>query len=280
MRTNFFALTILAVVAVFAFFTVGGIFPTKLNTTGAQSGSFVMVTPVPGTSNKALQFKFITFKGCSSTTTVDFLVDRSGSMAGNKLKQLQQGILSFVNKLSDQSVFGLQTFADPPNTEWRNDINPGLFSDVKGKITDIVCSLNANGGTYTKDAFTQTKDVLVQTQKNYSGRKLALIFVSDGVPETNESDSLPCTGRLCRANTCECFAPEQDPTSVADEIKAMGIKIYTIAYVDQNDANVNDKLQALMKGVASTPDDYYMAPKETDVVAILNKISNEICADQ
>jgi len=284
MKSNFFFLAILFVVAFFAFSNVGGIFPTKLNTTGAQSGSYVMVTPVPGSSDSSLQLKLVKFKGCSTTAAVNFLVDRSGSMAfGKKLPLLQKGLLSFANKLSDQSVFGLQTFAE----DWTKNISPGLFSDVKGKITDVVCKINPNGGTHTKDAFVKTKGVLEQAQITYPDHNFALIFISDGIPETLATNTA-CpggqSGEWCgpsptNPSLCRCFAQEQDPTQVADQIKAMGtgIKIYTIAYVEKEDQKLNNKLQEMMKRVATTPNDAYMAPNETEIVGILNKISNEIC---
>lgn len=282
MKSNFSILVFLFIVAFFAFFNVGGIFPESLNTTGTEGGSYVMVTPIPEASSQSLQLKFVQFKGCSSTTAVNFLVDRSGSMEyGQKLPLLKKGVLMFTNKLSDESIFGLQTYSQEGTRkgEWTNDINPDLFGNVKSKITNVVCSINAEGATYTKNAFEKTKAVLVDAQKKHPDRKFALIFVSDGVPETVESDRA-CIPGNCRANSCTCFAPEQDPTQIANEIKAMGIKIYTVAYVDKQDANLNSKLQALMKRVASSEKDYFMAPGETDVIEILNKISNQICTER
>ncbi|OGH04576.1 MAG: hypothetical protein A2W22_04910 [Candidatus Levybacteria bacterium RBG_16_35_11] len=280
MKSNVFVLVILFIVALFAFYNVGGIFPEKLNTTGSQGGSYVMVTPVPGSSSQSLQLNFVKFKGCSSTTAVDFLVDRSGSMEGQKLTLLKQGILSFASKLSDQSVFGLQTFADPPNIVWKNDINPDLFSNVKSNITNVVCSLQANGATHTKDAFEQTKAVLADTQKRFSERQLAFIFVSDGIPETGTRNNLcRLQGKteLCNSS-CRCFDPAQDPTQIAEQIKAMGIKIYSIGYVDKNDDFATNQLKGLMERVASSPDKAHMAPNEAEVIKILNDIGYEICS--
>lgn len=274
-KTNFLPFIILLVVGFLAFYSVDGIFPSELNSLSLKNGQgYTMITPEPQNPEGALQLDPIKFKGCSTTAAVNFLVDRSGSMAeGQKLSLLQQGILSFANKLSGQSIMGLQTFAQ----DWTNDINPGLFSNVKSQITNTVCTVNPNGATYTKDAFEKTKSVLISAKASYPSYKFALIFISDGVPETIESD-IACIPGQCRANSCTCFAPEQDPTAVANEVKAMGIKIYTIAYVDKADQNINDKLQALMKRVAS-PNEYYMAPDETKILEILNKISSEICQE-
>ncbi|OGH08480.1 MAG: hypothetical protein A2152_04045 [Candidatus Levybacteria bacterium RBG_16_35_6] len=281
-KSNFFVLAVLFIIVTFAFYIVGGIFPAKLNTTGAQGGAYVLVTPKPGNPKQGLQLELVKLKGCSSTTTVDFLIDRSGSMAyGKKLSSLQTGVLSFVNKLSDQSIFGLQSFSQQGTAkgEWSNDINPDLFSSVKGKITDVICSIHPDGGTYTKNAFEKTKTVLADTKNRFPDRKLVLIFISDGVPETIESDRA-CIPEDCRANSCACFAPEQDPTSVANEIKTdLGVKIYSIAYLDVKDEKLTGKLEAMMKRVASSESNYYRAPNETDIIQILNLIGNEICSE-
>ncbi len=253
-----------------------GIFPNAIKSYPQnQDVQNIPVNPTPNPSSKGLQLIPIQFiqKQCGQTLAVDFLVDNSGSMNfGNKLTQLKQGLIQFAQGFNDTSAVGVQKFSAAPS-----DVIPfSYYKDVKSQFSRYIDSMSASGPTYTKDAFVFTKQKMDAGINKFPNYKFALIFVSDGVPETIQSDQA-CVPAYCRSGTCECFAPEQDPTSIANQIKQEGIRIFTIAYVDKADANLAAKLQTLMQNVASSPDDFYTAPDSNQITTILSQISQKLC---
>lgn len=286
LKINFVVLALLLVVVLFGFYLVGGIFPTKLNTANRpfETQSYTLITPKAGSSNKALQLKPIEFKSCSTTTAVNFLVDRSGSMEwGEKLPLLKKGILTLAGNLSDESIFGLQTYSD----NWREDITPDSYGNVKDQIIGKVCNIIPNGATHSKSAFERTREVIKLAKEKNPDHLFTLIFISDGIPETgNTNKACPggMDGEWCGPmpnypGACRCFAQEEDPTPIAKELINMGVTIYTIAYVEKEDQKLDSKLQEMMKRVASSPENYFKAPDEKEVIDILKKISQEICTN-
>ncbi len=247
-----------------------GIFPKLTDSVPPNPGqaNIPVVNGSPD-KNNSLQLKTFGFKtpspapqNCTQTLAVDFLVDKSGSMGyGSKMAELKKGLILFTGALTDNSVIGMQSFSDTPN-----DVIPfSYYKTVKMQVTNAINSMQPNSWTYTKDAFVFTKQKLDTGTPKYPGYKFALIFISDGVPEIPNN---PAGGR---------FAPSQDPTDIATQIKQEGIRIFTIAYVDNSDASVNSQLQAMMKRVASSPTDYYMAPDPAKVSSILSHITTKLC---
>ena len=122
----------------------GGIFPKLTNSVPPNQGQeYIPITPAPGEinqSNDSLQLKTITFKGCSGTVTVDFLLDRSGSMTRltptgeTKINRLKQAVLDLTGKLDDTSIVGIQSFSSGSIT---NDVPVSYYKDVKNIIPNI-----------------------------------------------------------------------------------------------------------------------------------------------
>jgi uncharacterized protein YegL len=282
-KLDMFVLAILAVAIAISFLFVGGLTPGNFRPTSYQDTNFYTPSDPDKKSGteQGLQLDLVKLKGCSSSIAVNFLVDRSGSMDGDKIARLKNGILAFKSKLSEDNLFGLQVYSatnaswtgicDNQGEPWCNIFTPSYFKDVKSNIKTKLCPINANGFTYSKRAFEKTEPLLYEAKNKFAGYKIVLIFISDGVPETADEE-----------NTCgqqRCFATQQDPTEVAIRIKNQDIKIITLAYTDMGDSSLNDKLQAMMKRVASSPNDYYQAPNNNDVKAILEKIAYKICQE-
>ncbi len=252
-----------------------GIFPPQFNSYPQNTDvENVPVSPSSSSSPRSLQLKPIQFtqKQCGQTLAVDFLVDNSGSMSfGNKLTELKQGMIQFSQGFTDTTAIAVQKFSDKPS-----EVIPfSYYKDVRTQYSNYINSMSANGATYTKDAFVFTKQKMDAGISKFPNYKFALIFISDGVPETVQSDH-ECIPAYCRAN-CQCFAPEQDPTDVASQIKQEGIRIFTIAYVDKSDTNLEQRLENLMSNVASSPDDFYKAPDSNQISGILSQISQKLC---
>ena len=273
---------ILGLIIATSLLLIGGIFPFNFKNSPNDTAEYIPDAVDPQGGDSSLQLKPITFKKCGSTTAIDFLVDNSGSMSwGNKMPALKKGLISFTSQLANESIIGMQSFSIKPV-----DIIPvSYYKDVASKTTMAINSMTGLSGTHSKDAFVFTQGKLDLAMQKFPDKKFALIFISDGIPETQASNaSCPggAGGGLCTADPqdprrCRCFAVEQDPTEIANQVKAKGIRIFTISYIDTMDAELNDKLQTLMQNTASSPQDYYTAPDETKIGEILSQISVKLC---
>lgn len=243
----------------------GGIFPKLTNSVPPNQGQeYIPITPAPGEinqSNDSLQLKTITFKGCSGTVTVDFLLDRSGSMGDRtptgetKISRLKQAVLDLTGKLDDTSVIGIQSFSSRSIT---NDVPVSYYKDVKSIIPNKVNALQASGSTPTHDALAYSYAVLQNALPKFSNRKFNFILISDGKPVPDSQDP-----RLFNPNP-------------ADQIKALGVNVFTLAVYDSGQAN-DPKLRDLLKSIASKPENYYEAQNADQVTGLLQSISTKLC---
>ena len=287
-------LIFLSVVIIASLFLVGGIIPGKSKNNN-KDFTYSAVIDTPGDSKKTLQLKTIKFKSCGSDATVGFLVDRSGSMKiGSKLANLKSGLRVFADSFPEEGVLGMQTYSGGLTPSSRNitaDVPFDYFKNNKQLFVTSIINLNPEGGTSTKDAFIFAKTQLDLAKQNFPDRKYTLVFISDGIPETLEQNTSCPSDTSCRDQYCalrkgifgdtwRCFDPNQDPTSVASEIKNSGVRIFTIGYVDDTEAKFNTELTALMKRVATAPEDFYPAPINNQLTTILQSITTKICKDE
>lgn len=264
-----------------------GIFPKSTITPSLEDQESILASQTPGPERHNLQLDTLKFIKCGETAAIDFLLDRSGSMRGNKLDNLKSAINLFTNKLSDNSVLGIQSFSDPTHPQ-RVDIPISYYKDVKQIVVPITKSLDAEGSTYMRDAFELTRNELFSAldAKNNDGSKkfpdkykFNLIFISDGVPEL-----LDCSRQQHKDGICS--TDSQNPIinpDISQQIKDKGITIFTIAYLDIIDAGFNDSLEAIMKHIASKDTNgnafYFKAPINNQLDGILAQISTKICKE-
>ncbi len=200
-----------------------------------------------------LQLRTIGFKECGGVSAVTMMLDRSGSMRGQKINQMKNAVLTFTNNLSDNSVIGIQSFNSASRT---TDIPVSYYRDVKSIISDRINGLSPGGETPTHDALAYAKARLDEALPQYPDRKFSFIFLSDGIP----------------------VPPEQDPTlfdpNPADEIKNMGVTVYTIGIFP----NANDSGSRLLQRLASSPNHYYHSPTGAELENIYKEIGEKICS--
>lgn len=264
-----------------------GVTPRSTLSDPGETGDLEMVQETPGPNRNNLQLKTIKFKECGSKVAVGLLVDRSGSMKGAKIDNLKSALTTFSQSLSDQSVIGLSSFSSNDGaTAVREDVPFSRYKDVKSQIPAAIQSLNAAGSTNTRTAFLFMRDKILAAQEKFPDQKFALIFLSDGIPETNPRDC--ASGRQYQTTTnLRCFANSEDPTQspdVSKEIKDKGIKIYTIAlYVPGNpeDEYFLPDMRSMMGKIATEPtlSTYYEIPDPTQLKQIYKDISQKICND-
>ena len=265
-----------------------GVTPRSTLSDPGETGDLEIVKETPGINRNNLQLKTIKFRECASKVAVGLLVDRSGSMRGAKIDNLKSALTTFTQSLSDQSVIGLSSFSsnDDGAVVVQEDVPFSRYKDAKSSMPEAIQNLRAAGATNTRSAFLFERDKILAAQTTFPNQKFALIFLSDGIPETNPRDC--ASGRQYQTPTnLRCFANSQDPTQspdVSKEIKDKGIKIYTIAlYVpgDPQDEYFLPDMRTMMGKIATEPtlSTYYEIPDPTQLKQIYKDISHKICND-
>ena len=255
---------ILAIIIAASFFLVGGLSP-KINQTATspEEGAPEMSSSTPGERN-SLQLETLKFsKKCSEQITLDLLLDRTGSMNSNtptgqtKIARLKEAVLALTEGLSDLSIIGIQSFNSQTRTD---DVPISYYRDVKEVIPSRVNALNAGGQTPTHDALVFSLDKLREAIPRFPGRQFNFILVSDGQPVPDSQN--PRDSRW--------------PTNPADEIKNLGVNVYTLGIFTSGQAS-NPKLAELLKSIASKPENYYEAQTGDQTTKLLEVISARIC---
>lgn len=275
---------ILIVIIVGSVLLAGGVSPKFENksleqNTGTGEKFAVIEEPAPTDTRNTLQLKTLKFKKveekkeprCTQTVAIDLLVDTSGSMSwGSKMLELKNALKAFTNPLSDDSVVALHRFHTTPS-----EVIPfSYYREVKQNMSATIDSLTPGGWTHTRDAFIFIKDKLSQAQSQFPNYQFSLIFFSDGIPESSNPTCTP-TGDPPR-----CFETTQDPTippDIAAEIKNSGVRIFSIALLDESDQRFNAELTQLMRNVASSPNDFYFTLDESRLTEIYQQIGTTIC---
>ncbi len=231
----------------------------------------VLETPIPG--QKGLQLKTLKFKECASTVTMDLLLDRSGSMGRltpsgtTKIDRLKEAVTELMSKAQDTSIVGFQSFDSFSITD---DVPISYYRDVKGIIPGKIAALDDGGSTPTHDALAYSLEKLKEATAKFPDRNFNFIFISDGAP----CPGIDCPGQPGGDQDPRLFTPNP-----ADEIKKLGVNVYSLGIYEAGQANL-PFLEELLKSVASSPDNYYAATSADDTKRLLSQISNRICSDE
>jgi hypothetical protein len=250
-----------------------GVTPRSVLSDPGETGDLEVVEETPGANENRLQLKTIKFRECASTVTIDLLLDRSGSMAWltpsgvRKIDRLKEAVLALTQNSKDQSIIGFQSFDSSSITD---DVPISYYKDVKALIPIKVAALRPGDATPTHDAlefsYQRLKEAIPKFPKE---RQFNFIFVSDGAP--------------CPGIGCNQPGADQDPRKYtpnpADEIKALGVNVYSLGIFTAGDPQTF-LLEDLLKSIASKPENYYAANSGDDVKKLLTQISNRICEQE
>ena len=113
--------------------------------------------------------------------TVVFVLDTSGSMAGQKIVQARDSLNFVLEKLNDGDLFNVVSFNSNVDS-----YEPELVeynSKTKRESLDFCSSLRASGGTNINDALTRALGMI-----NKSERPSYIIFLTDGQPTSGIID--------------------------------------------------------------------------------------------
>lgn len=248
---------LMAVVILGSISLVSGIFPKQQIT--PQDPDAPVYKPVvedDPLQKDSLQLKTIKFEACSQTVAVEMVLDRSGSMDAppTKIQNLKTASLFFINKLPDDAPIGLVTFA----SSVREEFPIQKYSDIKVNIQPIVKGLVPIGSTHTRDAMIKAKSALEVGIPKFPGRQFALILVSDGVPNPSNTQD------------------PRVPTNIGDDIKNLGVKIFTIAITQGLSPFERPIMNQVMRDLAS-PNSFFEAPDTSQLENIYNQIGFQIC---
>lgn len=111
-----------------------------------------------------------------------FVFDRSGSMAGEKIKQTKSAINYCLNRLDSRDRFSVITFSTDVEI-----LTPGLIEASKTTVNDIITKIDiieARGGTAIHDALTKAYEQLKE-----SDRLAIILFLTDGKPTIGPLDT-------------------------------------------------------------------------------------------
>jgi Ca-activated chloride channel family protein len=133
-------------------------------TLGDKSYYFAMVVPPTGTQAPQRQPR-----------EAIFVIDNSGSMAGESMKQAKGALLKALSKLQRGDTFNVVRFDDTLEVLFKEAV-PATPANV-GIATRFVSKLDANGGT---EILAALKAALVDTHSTDKSRLRQVVFLTDG----------------------------------------------------------------------------------------------------
>ncbi len=174
------------------------------------------------------------------------LVDRSGSMKGQKLTDAKTAAKTFVDLQGSNNRAELISFAGTAIIEVQFT---SMTADGKTTVKNAIDKLTSVDKTNIYEAIQKANSEL--ETKGRDNVLLVEILLTDGRPTTGNTDA-------------------DDIIDLAVSANATGIRIYTIGLGNDVDAN-------LLSSIANATDGkYYFAPTSADLQAIYTEISEEI----
>ena len=113
---------------------------------------------------------------------VVFVLDRTGSMQGEKIKQARKSLLYCLDSLRPEDRFGLITFSESPDL-FTPKMLPATDANVK-RAKAFVADIEAAGGTNIDAALKSALDLM----KTEDGTQKMIVFLTDGLPTIGETN--------------------------------------------------------------------------------------------
>lgn len=115
--------------------------------------------------------------------TVVIVIDRSGSMSGEKIEQARQAVKFLVHQLKPADTFNIVAY-DSEVDAFRPEVQR-VTTDTINAALGFADGLNAGGGTNIDAALTTALKMLVDTK-----RPSYVLFLTDGVPTVGEQNEM------------------------------------------------------------------------------------------
>ena len=125
---------------------------------------------------------------------ITFVLDVSGSMVGDKMKQAKQALLYCINNLNKDDGFDIIRFSTEAYALFGRT-EPASESNIK-KAEKFIKELNAVGGTNIEEALN-----LALKEKRNADRTRIIVFMTDGKPTIGETNDESLIKKLIDSNT-------------------------------------------------------------------------------
>jgi Ca-activated chloride channel family protein len=130
---------------------------------------------------------------------VVFVLDTSGSMAGDKIRQAKGALKFCVNSLDPRDRFNLIAFSNDVRP-WRDGLQQATPENVKDAEA-FVDKFTATGGTNINGALDSALATLTATDAASASRPPVVIFLTDGLPTVGTTDVNQILANAKKANT-------------------------------------------------------------------------------
>ena len=128
-----------------------------------------------------------------AATDLVVVLDRSGSMEGQKLNDARQAIIRLLDQFGPEDRLALVTYSN--GVQARSSLVP-MNEANRRQLTAVVEQVNAGGGTNLEGGLTRGIDMLMPTPS--AGRQRKVILISDGLANQGITDT-EALGRLASA---------------------------------------------------------------------------------
>ena len=179
------------------------------------------------------------FESVKRPVSITFVIDTSGSMAGEPLKQAKAGARLFLESLPDADAARVMLFSSAPH--WVSD-RPEKLGVSRARLIQAIEGSFANGGTALYDSLVQTFAPAPGEEK---GAARAVVVLTDGEDTDSRVKLDPLLAQLRRHASEEGTPGEETP------------RIFTIAYGDKANPGALQRLAEAGGGAffSGTPKD-------------------------
>jgi len=179
-----------------------------------------------------------------------FVLDVSGSMAGEKIEQAKDALKYCIHHLDRKDRFNLLTFSTESNLFKKELVNT---SEYRKDALDYINKIEAKGGTNINEALLDALNI-----ENEQDRPISIVFITDGLPTVGETD----IGKIT--------------TNISDKNQDK-IKVFTFGVGYDVNTVLLDKIAASSRAVAD-----YIEPNENieqKISSFYDKISHPVLTD-
>ena len=233
-----------------------------------------------------------------SNIAVDFLVDESSSMLeAGKMTQVKRLLQQYVRDLPDNALVAIHSFSEPTDAAKQNLASAAkeevAFARVGPVRDNIVTAIdntlnppsNPPWATYMREGFKLAQSRITSAKQANPDHDFYLVLISDGVPELHE-----CVNETTKGGSCGLVGGDrnydlsQDPVytgfgqpNIPSQIKQTGVRIFSIGIFTENDVQVNNDLETLLRSIASSSGNYFEAENTGQLNNIFTTLSQNIC---
>jgi len=142
---------------------------------GGKGGYFLFVASVPSERPPGTK---------PALRDVQIVIDRSGSMRGEKIQQAKKAALNVLQGLTDGETFNIIDYSDAVNSF--SPVPIARTADSAAKAAAYINAIEANGGTNIGDALAEAFRAPITPSSGGPGVMPLVLFLTDGLPTVGE----------------------------------------------------------------------------------------------